>query len=82
MIPSGEPLPEGVVRLSVFINEETADCLRSLSNRDGLNVTEVIRRAVALLSYLDAAHRAGYEIQVKNGREIKRLALFVSNGGR
>jgi hypothetical protein len=38
-------------RLSVNINEESAEILRHVTEADGITTTEAIRRAIGLLGY-------------------------------
>ncbi|GAA4986386.1 hypothetical protein GCM10025792_37850 [Pseudonocardia tropica] len=45
-------------RLSVNINEESAEILRSVTRERGITTTEAIRRAIALLGFFEAARRA------------------------
>lgn len=42
-------------RLSVNINDESADALRRVTAKRGISVTEAIRRAIGLLDYFEAA---------------------------
>ena len=54
------PRPE-FTRLSVNVNIETANFLRSYADRRGCTITEAVRRAVAVLKFVtdetDAGHR-------------------------
>lgn len=40
-------------RLSVNINDETAEALKDLAERRGTSVTEVVRRAVAVYKFVE-----------------------------
>lgn len=51
-------------RLSVNINDETADALRQLAEEDGTTITEVVRRAVSVYKFFDDAKDAGKTIQL------------------
>ena len=73
-----EPAPtlDGVARLSIFINDETAQRLNELKARHSITTTEAVRLAVGLLHYLDGVQRAGMEIQVRDGRRANRVVVF------
>lgn len=40
-------------RLSVNINDETAEALKSLAERKGTTVTEIVRRMAAVYKFVD-----------------------------
>jgi hypothetical protein len=44
-------------RLSVNINEESAQILREVTQDRGITTTEAIRRAIALLGFFEQARR-------------------------
>lgn len=41
------------VRLSVNVNDETAEALRALAEKRGTTVTEIIRRAVSVYKFVE-----------------------------
>jgi hypothetical protein len=63
-------------RLSVNINDETADALRTLAERRGVTVTETIRRAVSVYKYLADEMAEGRVLQVTDGREVTQVRLL------
>jgi hypothetical protein len=44
-------------RLSVNINEEAADILRTVTKERGISTTEAVRRAIGLLGFFEEARR-------------------------
>lgn len=67
----------GIVRLSVLINLETLKAIKAISKESNISVTEVIRRAIGVASFLYGESRSGRKIVVtdKRGREIKQIFL-------
>lgn len=51
-------------RLSVNVNDETADALRTLAERRGVSVTETVRRAVSVYDFLEKRQANGEQIRV------------------
>ena len=59
------PVPRSdVVRLSVNLNEETAEALKKLAADKDITITEVMRRAVAVTKFLYDEQDKGKTIQV------------------
>ncbi len=56
--------PERIVRLSVNLNAETAEIFRTLTERKGLSITEGIRRAISIWSFVEDAGARGAGIQL------------------
>ncbi len=67
-------------RLSVNINPETAEALHELAARHGLSVTEIIRIAIGVLDLVDRVQRSGSELQVREGRRVRRLRVPLDRG--
>lgn len=65
-------------RLSVNINDETAAALRTLADRDGVTITELIRRAVSVLAFVEGEIDKGNEIRVVDKRRgtVSELVLL------
>lgn len=59
-----------VVRLSVNLNQETADALHELVRRKGISYTEVLRRAISVHHYLEAETKAGRRIITSDKRSM------------
>ncbi|MFN8192512.1 MAG: ribbon-helix-helix protein, CopG family [Nocardioidaceae bacterium] len=58
-------------RLSININDETAQALRELADESGTTVTEVVRRAVSVYKFFDDARDEGKTIQLVSPNEEK-----------
>ena len=70
--------PMDLVRLEVNLNQETAAALKAAAARSGITFTEAIRRAVAILSYVEEQTDSGRIIQTMdpNGRNKRELVLM------
>jgi hypothetical protein len=64
-------------RLTVNITPATASALRRLSEREGVTITEALRR---LVGYGDLVHQAseieGREVLVRSGNEVQKVFLL------
>ena len=57
-------------RLNVNINDETAEALRDLAERRGSSVTEVVRRAISVLKFMeDEVGGGGKTLQLIDANE-------------
>ena len=64
-----EPIPVSEhTRLSVNMNQETADALRSVMDHYGVSVTEAVRIAVSLADFFRKEMAEGNRIQLVNRR--------------
>lgn len=61
--PAADP-EDRVVRLNVNLSAEVAAALRQTTRRNGLTLTEGVRRAVSIWKLLDDAARHGERIEV------------------
>ncbi|MDI3330687.1 MAG: CopG family transcriptional regulator [Micrococcus sp.] len=60
-------------RLSININDQTADALREISHTKGLTITETVRRAVSVYKFFEDELAAGRKIQtMRTGGGDKR----------
>lgn len=57
-----------VQRLSVNINEESAEFLRRLTQAKGITTTEAVRRAIGLLRFFEDAADRGNDILVRDAQ--------------
>lgn len=70
------PAPDtALVRLNVNLNKETAAALKEIAEKQGISLTEAVRRAIALLKFIDEEQAEGRKIQTmegdgKNKREL------------
>ena len=49
-------------RLSVNLNEESAEILRRVTKDRGISTTEAVRRAIGLLDFFERTHAEGTKI--------------------
>jgi len=68
----------GIVRLNVNLNTETADTLKKISDEHGLSLTEVVRRAISLYSFIEDETERGNRIQTvsPDKGEVRELVLM------
>jgi hypothetical protein len=69
-------------RLSVNLSLDTAEVLKGLARRKGITITDAIRRAIAVWSFVEDELDKGNRIAVVervNGSERVREVVFVSN---
>jgi hypothetical protein len=67
-----------LVRLNVNLNKETAAALKDITDKQGISFTEAVRRAIALLKFIDDERTAGRKIQImdSNGKNKRELVLM------
>lgn len=65
-------------RLSVNINDETAEALRELADRKGTSVTEIVRRAVSVYKFVeDEVGTNGKQLQlVGRNDQVTQVAMI------
>jgi len=66
----------GLVRLSVNISPIVADTLKSYAGRKGVSVTEAVRRAISILSYIDDAQARGASINIEEAGKLKEIQFL------
>jgi len=64
-------------RLSVNINEESAEILRRVSAERGITITEAIRRAVGLLGFFEDARKNDAKIRIEDRDGHQSLLQLV-----
>lgn len=79
--PPADPEIPPVVRLSVNLAADVADVLRALARRRGLSLTETIRRAIAVLKFVEEEVERGNKLAVvetdADGRQRVREIMLV-----
>lgn len=67
-----------LTRLTVNLNHETADALKGFAERQDISLTEAVRRAIALLKFIDDERNAGRKIQTmdSDGKNKRELVLM------
>jgi hypothetical protein len=74
--------PDKYTRLSVNLSLDTAAVLKQLATRKGITITDAIRRAIAVWSFVEDELDKGNRIAVVervNGNERVREVVFVSH---
>lgn len=64
-----------MTRLNININDTTAEELRLLKEEKGISVTELIRNAVSLYSFLEQEKREGRKIETVSSKGKDRKIL-------
>lgn len=71
-------LPSGrLTRLAVNLGPEAADVLKDYAARKGVSVTEAVRRAIAVLAFVDETQRRGAAINVEENGVIKEVMFMA-----
>ncbi|MFW3631242.1 ribbon-helix-helix protein, CopG family [Rhodococcus qingshengii] len=65
------------IRLSVNMNNETADALREIADRYGVSVTEAVRRAISVAHFVEQETRAGKTVQIEDPKTGKVRELVM-----
>lgn len=65
------------IRLSVNMNTETTEALREIAEKQGVSVTEAVRRVVAVAHFVESETSKG-SIQVEDNKtgKVKELVLM------
>ena len=66
-----------LVRLSVNLSPEVADLVKTYAGRKGVSVTEAVRRAIAILAFVDDAQRRGASLNLEEGGTLKEVLFLV-----
>ena len=69
--------PDRLVRLSVNLGPEVADSLKDYANRKGVSITEAVRRAIAVLGFIDDAQTRGASLQVEENGVRKEIVFLT-----
>lgn len=69
-------MPEPLTRLSVNLNEETAEALKTIVQWKGVTYTEAIRRAISVYMYVLEAEDDGASFLIETSKgDRKRVVL-------
>lgn len=74
---TNSPDTSGFVKLSVNLNAETAEALKSMSSSMEINYTETIRRAIALLNFINDEKENDRIIRTmdQNGKKVREITI-------
>jgi hypothetical protein len=62
--------------LNVNLNPAAAAALRDYVEKRGISYTEAVRRAIAILAFVDEQLSAGRDMQVVDGDTVRRVVLI------
>lgn len=67
-----------LVRLNINLTKESAAALRKLAEEQHISVTEAVRRAIAVLSFVQEERKEGRKIQTMepDGKDRRELVLM------
>lgn len=68
--------PETARRLSVLVAPDVGDAIDQLARRHGTTITDVIRRAVSVLKYIDDAAQDNGKILVKHDDVVQEVRFL------
>jgi hypothetical protein len=67
-----------LVRLNINLTKESAAALRKLAEEQHISVTEAVRRAIAVLNFVQEERKEGRKIQTMepDGKDRRELVLM------
>lgn len=67
-----------LVRLNVNLNKETAEALKEIAQKENISLTEAVRRAIAILKFVEEEQGRGRKIQTmdRDGKDKRELILM------
>ena len=68
---------QNLVRLSVNLSPTVFVELKSYADRKGVSVTEAVRRAVSVLTYVDEAQDRGASLNIEENGKLKEIQFMV-----
>ena len=74
---SGGVRTDQLVRLSVNLSPDVAEELKKYAGRKGISVTEAVRRAIAVLSFVDDAQARGASLNLEEAGTLKEVLFLV-----
>jgi hypothetical protein len=66
-----------LVRLSVNLSPDVAEELKKYAGRKGISITEAVRRAIAVLNFVDDAQARGASLNLEEGGTLKEVLFLV-----
>lgn len=73
---TGPPSQDGLVRLSVNLSPLAADTIKDYASRKGISITEAVRRAISILSYIDKAQERGAKLNIEEEGTMKEIQFL------
>jgi phage terminase large subunit-like protein len=68
-------MSNGMVRLSVNLNRETAEALTELAKQGDITITETVRRSVSIYKYIADEIRSGRKVHVMDQDGCHKVEL-------
>ncbi|WP_026541650.1 ribbon-helix-helix protein, CopG family [Paenarthrobacter nicotinovorans] len=67
-----------LIRLNVNLNKETAAALKEIAAKENISLTEAVRRAIAILKFVEEEQDRGRKIQTmdQDGKDKRELILM------
>lgn len=65
-----------LTRLSVNLSPVVAETLKDYASRKGISVTEAVRRAISILSYIDEAQARGASLNIEEAGRLKEIQFL------
>lgn len=72
-----QKLDTELVRLNVNMNRETASALKALAEKQGISLTEAVRRAIAVFKFVDDEQSDGRKIQTMDAHDQNKRELVL-----
>jgi hypothetical protein len=72
-----DALTDPLVRLSVNLSPDVADELKQYASHKGISITEAVRRAITVLTFVENAQSRGASLHIEEGGVLKEI-LFLS----
>ena len=66
----------GYQKISVNLSDEVLAALREMSSRDNITMTEVLRRAISTLKFLEDAQREGKAVLLRDPKTKETERIF------
>lgn len=67
----------GLVRLNVNLNQETAAALKDLAAKENISYTEAVRRAIAVFKFIEDEQAEGRKIQTMDANDRNKRELVL-----
>lgn len=64
-------------RLNVNLNDESAEALRKVAESKGVSVTEAVRRAIALMKFIEDETNKDHKVQIVDKAGSKRELILM-----
>ena len=73
---TGPPSKDGLVRLSVNLSPLAADTIKDYANSKDISITEAVRRAISILSFIDKAQERGAKLNLEEAGTMKEIQFL------